>query len=410
MQDASRTGWARIVRGEPYRLFFPLAVLLGGIGVGHWLLYVLGLQQGYSCQGHGFVQVQGFLMAFACGFLLTMLPRRSGLPPATLAELGIIAAGLIATTAAALAGSWSASEAAFLLVLAMLGNFAVRRMGGGRRAPPDAFTLIPIAVLHGALGAILVLVGASVGAAATTIGRGMLQEGVFLCLLLGIGHMVIPLLSGHPLPPDAAPTSASRRRRALHAAAGLAILLSFPLQHAIAEAIGRDAGTRAGCLLRACVFALDALLCMRAMRWPVVPGLHRRVAWLAFWMAPLGELLAGLLPAHRVPFLHVTFIGGFSLLCFAVATHVIASHSGALQIVSGRPWQVWLFGGLFLLAMGTRVTADFLAGDAYWLHVGGAAGLWLLALVAWAAWIMPRVIEIPPAADGSHDLPVIRQP
>jgi hypothetical protein len=36
---------------------------------------------------------------------------------------------------------------------------------------------------------------------------------------------------------------------------------------------------------------------------------------------PIGLAASGLLPDHRVLALHILFIGGFSLLAFAVATH-----------------------------------------------------------------------------------------
>src|SRR5262249_58192926 len=59
-----RLGW-RIVRwrSEPFRAFFPLGVLLGWVGIGHWLLYSVGMTTTYSCMLHGLVQTQAFLMA-----------------------------------------------------------------------------------------------------------------------------------------------------------------------------------------------------------------------------------------------------------------------------------------------------------------------------------------------------------
>ena len=64
--------------GDPYRIFFPLGVLLGTAGVSIWLLYWLGLTAGYSGRAHAFVQIEGFLYAFIAGFLLTAIPRFTG--------------------------------------------------------------------------------------------------------------------------------------------------------------------------------------------------------------------------------------------------------------------------------------------------------------------------------------------
>ena len=63
-----------MLRREPFRLFFPLGVALAWIGIGHWIAYWGGWIGSYSCLAHGLVQIQGFLFAFALGFLLTALP------------------------------------------------------------------------------------------------------------------------------------------------------------------------------------------------------------------------------------------------------------------------------------------------------------------------------------------------
>ena len=38
---------APLCRREPFRLFFPLGVLLAWAGVGHWLLHALGVLDNY---------------------------------------------------------------------------------------------------------------------------------------------------------------------------------------------------------------------------------------------------------------------------------------------------------------------------------------------------------------------------
>src|ERR1700693_6359886 len=91
-------------RREPFRIFFPLGVVLAWAGIGHWLLYAIGLTASYSCQLHGLVQVQAFLMAFAVGFLFTALPRRTQGPPPSSVEMAGAAIALILTTALIVSG------------------------------------------------------------------------------------------------------------------------------------------------------------------------------------------------------------------------------------------------------------------------------------------------------------------
>src|SRR5215831_10597731 len=176
-------------RNEPFRVFFPIGVVLAWVGIGHWLLYDLGITRTYSCLLHGLVQMQGFMMAFAVGFLLTAIPRRTRTPPPSTSEMSLLAAALVATAAAAIAERWIAAEAAYLAIFALLLRFAATRLraAGGRR-PPAAFVLIPFAILHGIVGGVLILTATlpSVPASLMGLGRLLVEQGVFLCLVVGV--------------------------------------------------------------------------------------------------------------------------------------------------------------------------------------------------------------------------------
>src|SRR5438270_8227167 len=74
----SSVGNAPPWRREPYRVLFPLGVLLAWAGVLHWLLFALGMTEEYRSIFHSMAQIQGFIACFAVGFLFTMIPRRTG--------------------------------------------------------------------------------------------------------------------------------------------------------------------------------------------------------------------------------------------------------------------------------------------------------------------------------------------
>src|SRR5262245_231207 len=97
-------------RREPFRIFFPLGTVLAWIGIGHWIVYTVGWASEYSCLAHGLVQVQGFLLAFAVGFLLTAVPRRTASEPPPLAGIGAAAVALCVITAAAFRQQWWLAE------------------------------------------------------------------------------------------------------------------------------------------------------------------------------------------------------------------------------------------------------------------------------------------------------------
>lgn len=389
MHDADRTSPAASVwRREPFRIFFPLAVVLGWIGVGHWLLYVLGVTSSFSGFFHGQVMMQAFMMAFALGFLLTAVPRRTQSAPPTALEIAIGAGALVVVVIAALAEQWALAQLAYAAIFVLMLQFALRRFltrTAGRR-PPASFVLVPIAVAHGLAGALLI---ARASAAVTpsawqlTLGRLLVEQGVFLCLAVGIGALVLPLMAGAPPPADVARSRDAAWRIAGYGGIGAAIFASLA-----AEAAG---WLHAGPLVRGVVVAAGLAIGGGAWRPPALPGLHRRLVWASVWLMPLGLVGAGLFPDLRIAALHVLFIGGFSLMGFGVATHVSLSHLDLTSLALGTPRAVAVLGGTVLLATLARVAAD--VSQTYFAHLGWAAALWLVGSGAWLAFFGPRLLR-----------------
>src|SRR5690606_13480957 len=93
---------ASLWRSQPYRIFFPLGAALAWAGVLPWLISALDLGPGKGPIVHSIAQIQGFLACFAVGFLMTMIPRRTGTAPPTSLELALCALALAGTVA----GAW----------------------------------------------------------------------------------------------------------------------------------------------------------------------------------------------------------------------------------------------------------------------------------------------------------------
>ena len=372
-------------RREPFRVFFPLGVVLAWIGISHWLLYAAGLSATYSCQVHGLIQVQAFLMAFAVGFLLTALPRRTQGPPPSSTEMASAALALITIPVALIAGRRAVAQAAYAFVFALLLRFAIRRFVGGvaGRRPPAAFVLIPIGILHGLAGAALIAAVPALHSQpwALRLGPLLVEQGVFLCFTVGVGSLILPLMSGAPPPADLDSSTREHAKALGYAGIGLAFFASFVLESA--------GWSRGAPLLRAAVVAVG-LAVGGAARWPGKPGFHRQLARVSVWMMPVGLAASGLLPDYRVPALHVLFIGGFGLLVFAVATHVSLSHLDLQDLASGRPTAVVILAISFGLALAARLAADF--SHSYFDHLGWAAGCWLFGSAVWLAFIGRRLL------------------
>lgn len=374
-------------RREPFRLLFPIGVLVGWLGVGPWLLYSLGLSSTYSCFRHGLIQTEAFLMAFATGFLWTALPRRTRAPFASPAEIGTALGALALTTGALLEQHWTLGQTGYLALFAVLLAFALRRFlaGAARRRPPAAFVLLPIALAQGVLGASLLIAFFAAEAAPWTVrlGRLLIEQGVFLCLVMGVGALILPLMAGAEPPADLGSSPAETRRALLFATAGAVVFASL-----VAEALGSE---RVAPLLRALTVALVLALGGGIARSPGRPGLHRRLVWLAAWCVPAGIAGAAVAPDLRVASLHILFIGGFSLLAFGVGTHVALAHLGRREELEGRPGAVIFLAASLALALAARLTADL--GGAYFAHIGAAAACWIVGTAAWLVFLLSRLLS-----------------
>ena len=171
------------------------------------------------------------------------------------------------------------------------------------------------------------------------------------------------------------------RRLLLYSGVAISLFVTF-----VIEAAG---GARLGPLLRAVIFVAGSRLGEGIWGLPTRPGFHRRMAWIAVWMIPLGLALSGLWPQYRVPALHVMFIGGFSTLVFAVVTHVSLGHLGLESLMSGCPRSVILLAAGLTLALASRLAAD--VSHTYFAHLGWAAACWIAGSTAWLAALAPRL-------------------
>ena len=374
---------------DPWRLLFPLGVVLGWGGVVHWLLFAMGATVAYRAVFHATAQVQGFMTSMAMGFLLTFLPRRTETAPPSRPVLAIVAAAPVAATLAAWLERWALAQALWLAGLAVAATFVLRRLRSPAAALrlPRVFLWVPVALIAGIVGAILVAVAAELdpreAPALWQLGRGLLLQGFLSALIVGVGGTLLPtLLRGETLPVP----SDTRGPRIAQLAAALLFLSSFPLEVLVAP--------RAGLALRAAIVGAVLTGAARLWRRPSMPGLHRRFIWIAACLLPAGYVLTAALPALRSASLHVVFIGSFALMALAVSLHVAVSHGGRPELLARRPWQTWGMGLLVLAAAVFRVVAGIDAGHlARWL--APAAGCFLVATIAWAYSVVPAILRRP---------------
>jgi uncharacterized protein involved in response to NO len=358
------------IRREPYRLLFPAGLLLAAAGVLPWLLFARGALSTWPGPAHTLVMSQGFFVAIACGFLGTMLPRRTGTAALSgPAVLGLAAAPLLLCLAI-FAGSVAVAQVIYVAIFAGLGLAAARR---ARRAapPPASFVLVLGGALLAVTGAVLLFLEPTSG-----LGRTLVSQGLMLCLVLATAPILLPALLGTP------PTSATR----------LPYVLAFGTL-AASFAIELWLSVTAGLLLRAATCA--AVLVHAGVLLPATrPGVHRALFRLALLLVPLGLCAAGLMPEKRVAFLHITHVGGFALLILAVSVHVTLLHGDRADLASGRPVRVIAAGLCLLGAVALRAMLENF-GDRYLEIMVAATALWLAAVLLWGSFLLPHLRRSP---------------
>ena len=371
-------GWRR----EPYRLLFPLGVLLAWAGVLHWLLLAIGVLGEYRSIFHALAQIEGFMTCFAAGFLFTLIPRRTGTAPPAAWQMAVAIAAPVLVTILAWFEQWALSQLPWLLLLAVLIQFAVSRF----RAPgavlriPNSFVWVVLALLMGVGGSILAGLGAAGGEDRFwlhEIGRAIVLQGMFTGLVLGVGGMLLPVIT-RGIPP-LVEAAGSTRAKALHLIAGIAFVGTFFVEVLVSVQLGFA--------LRAAIVLATLLASAEIWRVPSIPGLHRRLIWFAAWCLPAGYACVAAFPGYPKAGLHVVFIGCFALLAFCISIHVVLSHGGVPGVLDTRPWPVALLGALLLCALALRALVNVDQAHVYrWL--GAAASSFLAATVVWALFLV----------------------
>jgi uncharacterized protein involved in response to NO len=375
---------------DPYRIFFPLGIVLGTAGVSIWPLYWLGVTARYSGRAHAFVQTEGFLYAFVAGFLLTAVPRFTGTAAPSVRVQWPLAAALAAAAAAFEVEAFLLGHTVFLLVHSTVIVLLVRRVRRRRSAPPDGFALVGLGMLAGAAGA-AVNVAVAAGWLAPTwdlLGRRLLTEGMVLLLVLGVGGFLGPRLMGFAALPEfksagvsaaGLPPLLAGKRVTVYAAAGASIVLSLVIED------GLHVASMAA--LRAAIATLLMLYTIKPWALPAVRTTLAWCVWSAHWFLIVGLWLAALAPAYRVDFLHVVFMGGFTLLVLAVGTRVVLSHGGHPLSRERRSWALRIGIATGLAALSIRLGAAF-APDSFFLHLGVAALVWIAGMSVWGTHIV----------------------
>ncbi len=390
---SQRPSFLRLCPAEPFRVFFPLATLLGISGVSLWPLFFSGLHKFYPGQMHARLMIEGFLAGFILGFLGTALPRLLSAPALRWRELGPLLGLYLLTAGLHIGEQPRAGDVAFIALMLAFGACMASRVPRSSETPPPGFVLVFLGFLSGLIGPILWLCGLQgwVSGTLALFGSLLLTQAFVLLPVLGIGTFLLPrFLRVRSMRPRTEERTVSWDwwlRAGFSVATGIALLGSFWLE-------ASQPGAPSASWLRA-IAAIVYLATMVPFQRQSLPLRAAPVsAQVALLALAVGLVFPLFWPGQRLAGLHIVFLGGFSLITFTVATRVILGHSGQENLFETRLPALQVAAALLLAGAALRAYGDFSPDRPHWLTA--ASYLWMMAAGVWGFRVLPNVRRADP--------------
>jgi uncharacterized protein involved in response to NO len=392
---------------EPYRIFFPVALLAGVLGVMLWpLFYAGGLSSFpdvlklsfYPNFAHAHVMIQGFVGGFAIGFTGTALPKmvwaKTLHPWQLLTLLGLH----ISLCVFHLMGYTRVGDALFTAMMVMMLACLGIRLAHGKSMPPPGMVLAGMGLISGTVGAAwMAIMGLNGDAFLYSFFQRLLYQAFILLPLLGIGGYIFPMILGTPN--EHAKLGGPKMTKEWEIKAieggvvGFLIIISYWVEaHSGSAGLAQSAQAMAWVRLLLCFVWItkeSGWLKRNTTKGVMAFALRAGIFCL------LGGMIAhAILQKNKIALDHSLYIGGFGLITMMVATRVLYGHSG-----QGQKFKLWtkpltITTGLVLFTMLTRVTADFLPNVIISHHVY-AALLWVSVSIVWGIALLPSVRKQP---------------
>jgi uncharacterized protein involved in response to NO len=395
MNKSSSTSYqlAQHLASEPYRIFFPLALIAGVAGVMMWPLFYWGQLSYYPMFSHARMMIEGFVGGFAIGFLGTALPKMLSAKSLRVWQIAVLLTLYITFCTFHMLGHVRTGDGLFALMMFLNVTWLLQRMVKGGSVPPPGMTLTAMGLFCGIFGAAWsAAFGFSGDLQWTMFAQRLLYQAFILLPLLGVGSFIFPMILGTPN--KNAKLGGPKMSKEWKSKAGEGALLGALLIASYWIEVHGQAQTTSWLRVALCAVWItkESGWLQRKKSKGIMPlSLRAGIVCL------LGGMIAtGIWDEQKIALEHTLYIGGFGLITMIVATRVIYGHSG-----QGDKFQRWIkplvvCTGLILLGMATRVTADFDFLQRFRItHHIYAAGCWVAVSIIWAIAVLPSVRKRP---------------
>ena len=387
--ESTRSFPIALLAREPFRLFFPAATLAGIVGVALWPLNLLGWTPEYPGQIHARIMAHGLFGGFIFGFLGTAMPRMLSTPPLRIFETVPLLLVYMAAVIAYIVGKLPLGNLFFLLLITGFAAVMAPRVLQRKDNPPPGFILVALSLACATAGALLMFFESSTepDLFRLTLQRLLTYQGFVLLPILGIGPFLLPrffgLPSPHDFPESTRPSRAWSSKALLALTTGVLIIATFFLETKGSVRIAYGLRFAAAFAYMLAEFPLKSAPDSRS-----VFGLAIRISLVGILS---GFLTIAVFPAYRVGLLHLTLIGGFSVITLVVATRVLFGHSGNLAKLKNKNRWFPIALGIMLFGMATRISGDFWPKIMASHYIYGAF-LWIAGVLLWAIYALPKVL------------------
>jgi uncharacterized protein involved in response to NO len=186
----SQTQKKLLIHKEPYRLFFPLGVVMLLWGALIWLSQIWGAET-YPVLLHRYLMLNGFSAFFVTGFLMTAVPKFSQTKTADPFEvygyLSVFLLGLLFSFFNNESYAYLASGLSGVILL----SFLLRRILTKKVNPPYSFLFIFVGLLLWIFSSFI----SSFWPYDSY--KNIHSEGAMMAIILGVGSRLIPGILGH---------------------------------------------------------------------------------------------------------------------------------------------------------------------------------------------------------------------
>lgn len=402
----------QLILSEPFRVLFPMGMLIAILSVSLWPLHSWGWVTVYPSLMHARTLMLGFVGGAVIGFFCTAYPRLIGVKGLSAPQFIIVMLLWLGSQIAYFANAIAWGDGISLALWTLIPVSAALNLRRRTDCPPPGFILVAAGLLSLWCALALRVIAWNMGEAwsgAYVTSRVLMYEAFPTLLILGVAPFFFPKIMGGPAPhsfPESRTLPVGWVRPARWAIAAVLVSLLGYLLKASHEFWGS--------LIAA--IAVIAYAVKEIPLWVREPECHGAMAWgltLGMISLLLGSMAPLLSPALRLGLYHLLAVGGVSLILFIVSIRVTCGHGGVVHQTAG--WHLWIvaIGMLLPVAAVLRISADlwtqlreanlFFAAVALIFSVG----IWLVKMgpLLWQAETVSQGTPTETEAPNTSELP-----